>query len=129
MATWADVRRLALGMPGASERPAWGSPAWRVKDRMFVWERPLRPRDLEDLGPSAPDGPVVAVYVPDVGEKDAMIAGNPTVYFTTSHFDGYAIVLARLDLLPVDELEELIVDSWREKAPKRLLAEYQADHA
>ena len=128
-ATWDDVRRLALAMPGATERPAWGAPAWRVKDRMFVWERPLRARDLEELGPRAPTGPVLAFSVGDLEEKDALVATDPSVYFTISHLDGYPIVLARLDRLTVDALEELVVDSWREKAPKRLLAEYQAEHA
>lgn len=129
MATWDDVRRLALAMPGSTERPAWGSPAWRVKDRLFVWERPLRSRDLEELGGSAPDGPVVAVYVEDLGEKEALVAGDPSVYFTVGHLEGYPIVLGRLDRVPVDELEELVVDSWSLRAPKRLLAGYRAGSA
>ena len=129
MATWDDVRRLALSMPGTTERAAWGSPAWRVNDRLFVWERPLRERDLEELGTSAPEGPIVAVYVSDLGEKDAIVSGDPSVYFTVGHLDGYAIVLGRLDRVPGDELAELVVDSWCLKAPKRLLAAYRAGHA
>ncbi|MEP7765031.1 MmcQ/YjbR family DNA-binding protein [Sanguibacter sp. 25GB23B1] len=126
MATWDDVRRLALAMPETTERPAWGSSAWRVTDRLFVWERPLRSRDRDELGDSAPDGPIVAVYVSDLGEKEALLAGAPSVYFTVGHLDGYAIVLGRLDRVPVDELEELVVDSWCLKAPKHLLAAYRA---
>ncbi|GAA0207855.1 hypothetical protein GCM10010492_01810 [Saccharothrix mutabilis subsp. mutabilis] len=75
MATWEDVRRLALALPETTERPSYdGLPAWRVKDKLFVWDRPLRKRDREDLGESAPDGPILGASVPDLGVKEALIA-------------------------------------------------------
>lgn len=127
MATWDDVRRIALGLPETVEHPGQGVPVWRVKDKMFVWERPLRRADFEALGDAAPDGPILGVRVPDVGAKEALLAENADVYFTTPHFDGYPAILVRLDRIAVDELDELIVEAWLDRAPKRLADEYLSD--
>ncbi|HLL07490.1 MAG TPA: MmcQ/YjbR family DNA-binding protein [Nocardioidaceae bacterium] len=126
MATWEDVRRVAMAMPGTSEAVSAGTVAWRVKEKGFVWERPLRRADLKALGDSAPDGPILGVWVCDLGAKEALVSADPDVYFTTPHFDGYSAVLVRLDEIGVDELEELIVESWLTRAPKRLAKEYLA---
>jgi hypothetical protein len=91
-----------------------------VKGKGFVWDRPLRPADLAALGDAAPDGPVLGAVVPDLGAKEALLAADPGVYFTTPHFDGYAAVLVRLDRIDVDELHELVVEAWLARAPKRL---------
>jgi hypothetical protein len=123
-ANWEDVRRIALGLPETSERPQWGNASWRVRNKPFVWERPLRPADLRALGDAAPDGPILAVRVEHVGAKEAMIADDPGVYFTTPHFDGYPAVLVRLDEIALDELEEVIVEAWLCQAPKRLARDY-----
>jgi hypothetical protein len=124
VASWEDVRRLALGLPETSERPSWGTASWRVRDKPFVWERPLRPSDLRALGDAAPDGPILGARVEHVGAKEALISNDPSVYFTTPHFDGYAAVLVRLNEIALGELEELIVDAWLCQAPKRLAREY-----
>ncbi|HEV2778346.1 MAG TPA: MmcQ/YjbR family DNA-binding protein [Actinophytocola sp.] len=124
MATWTDVRRIALALPGTDERSSRGNASWVVKDKTFVWERPLRRSDLEALGDKAPDGPILGVRVADVGVKEALIADDPEVYFTTPHFDGYPAVLVRLDRIDVAELTELIVDAWLLRAPKRLAKDY-----
>ena len=125
MATWDDVRRLALAMPEATERPSYDSaPAWRVKDRLFVWERPLRGKDLQDLGDDAPAGPVLGVRVPDEGVKQALIAEQPEVFFTIPHLDGYPAVLVRLDAIDVEELRELVAEAWLDRAPSRLAKAY-----
>lgn len=50
-------------MPEATERPAFGSAAWRVRDKLFVWERPLRKSDRNALGDAAPDGPILGAKV------------------------------------------------------------------
>jgi hypothetical protein len=123
-ANWEDVRRIALGLPETSERPQWGNASWRVRNKPFVWERPLRPADLRALGDAAPDGPILGVRVEHVGAKEAMIADDPGVYFTTPHFDGYPAVLVRLDEIALDELEEVIVEAWLCQAPKRLARDY-----
>jgi hypothetical protein len=126
MATWDEVHRIAMAMPEAVER----SPRdWRVKGKGFVCERPLRKSDLLELGADAPDGPVLGLRVADVGVKEALLADDPDVYFTTSHFDGYAMILARLDKIGSAELEELIVESWLVRAPKRLAKQYLDDLA
>jgi hypothetical protein len=125
MATWEDVRRLALALPQTVERSSRdGLPGWSVRDKTFAWERPLRRGDLEALGDAAPKGPVLAARVPDLGAREALLADDGDVYFTTPHFDGYAAVLVRLDRVAVPELEELLAEAWLSRAPKRLAAEY-----
>lgn len=126
MATWDDVERLATALPEVTERAGYGNRTWRVKDKPFVWERPLRAKDRDELGARAPDGEVVAFALVDEGLKHALVADDPAVYFTTSHFDGYAAVLARLDDLDVDELDEQVTEAWLAKAPKRLADTYLA---
>jgi hypothetical protein len=123
VATWEDVRRVALALPETDERPG-DTPQWRVRDKLFAWDRPLRRGDLEALGDAAPDGPVLAARVPDLGAREALLADDPRVYFTTPHFDGYPAVLVRLDLIADDELEELLVEAWLARAPKRVAKEY-----
>lgn len=125
MATWDDVARACLALPGTTEQPSYGGArSWRVKDKAFVWERPLRKKDLAELGDAAPTGPVLGAYVPDVGAKAALITEEPDVYLTTSHFDGYPVVLCRLDRLDGQALTELAAEAWACRAPKRLLAEH-----
>ena len=125
MATWDDVRRLALALPETAERVSRdGLAAWDVKDKTFAWERPLRPADRKALGPAAPEGPVLAARVPDLGAKEALLAEAGDTWFTTPHFQGYPAILARLDQATVADLEELLVEAWLSRAPKRLAKEY-----
>ncbi|MEY9848186.1 MmcQ/YjbR family DNA-binding protein [Streptacidiphilus sp. MAP5-3] len=126
MATWDDVRRIALGLPGTSERPSRDHAHWWVGDKGFVWERPLRSTDLAALGAAAPEGPVLGVRVPDLGVKTALVEQGGDVYFTTPHFDGYPAVLVQLDHIDVQELTELITEAWLDRAPKKLVKEYLA---
>ena len=125
MATWDDVRRLALALPQTAERVSRdGLLAWDVKDKTFAWERPLRRADLQALGDAAPKGPVLAARVPDLGAREALLAEDGDVYFTTPHFEGYPAVLVRLDRAAVPDLEELLAEAWLTRAPKRLATEY-----
>ena len=126
MADWDDVRRIALALPGTDEVVSRGNPQWRVKDRNFVWDRPLRRTDLEALGEAAPSGPVLGVRVADTGVREALIAGDPDVYFTIPHFDGYPAVLLLLDRIGTEELREVIIEAWFDRAPKRLAQDYLA---
>lgn len=127
MATWDDVRRLALALPETTERPAYGTPAWRVRDRLFVWDRPLRGSDLAHLGPSAPIGQVLGVYTGDLAEKAALLASRPDVVLDVPHLHGHPVLLAQLDLLGLTELKELVVDAWLARAPARLAQEWLTD--
>jgi hypothetical protein len=124
MATWDDVRRIALDLAETSERLNGGMMQWRVKEKLLTWERPLRRADYEALGDAAPEGSILAVWVDDLGVKEALLSDDPAVFFTTPHFDGYAIVLIRLEKIPVPELEELIIEAWLDRAPKRVVNEY-----
>ena len=117
-----DVARVCLALPDTSEVSSRGARQWRVHDKLFVWERPLRHRDLEELGAAAPAGIVLGARVPDEGAKAALIADDPDTFFTTHHFDGYPAVLCRLDVLTEEDLRELAAEAWACSAPRRLLA-------
>jgi hypothetical protein len=127
VATWDDVRRIALGLPETTEGTSWGTRAWKVRDKSFVWERPLRQSDLKALGDDAPEGPILGVRVEHLGAKEAVLAEDTRACFTIPHFDGYAAVLVRLDVIGVPELEELIIDAWLARAPKRLADRYVSE--
>lgn len=124
MASWDDVRRIALALPETSERVSRNLRQWQVKDKGFVWERPLRRADLEALGDDAPDGPILGARVEHLVAKEALLADDPAVYFTTPHFDGYPAILVRLDRIGLEDLREVIVEAWLARAPKRLAKSY-----
>lgn len=114
MPTEDDARRIALSLPATSERPSYGTPGFRVKDKLFA-----RIHDLPNT---------LVVWVPDMAEKEALLAAAPETFFETPHYDGYPMVLVRLDTIELDELTEVVTDSWRARAPRRLLAEFDRDH-
>ena len=124
VATWDDVQRLALALPESTERVSRELRQWRVKDKLFVWERPLRRSDLEALGDDAPDGPILGVRVEHLGAKEALLADDSGVFFTTPHFEGYPAVLVRLDLIALEDLDEVVAEAWLARAPKRLAKAY-----
>ena len=110
-----DVRRIALRLPGSYEQESYGGrPSWRTKGRMFTWIRD--------------DPEALVVWVESVDEKDALILSDPDRFFTTPHYDGQSIVLVRLEAVEADEAEELITESWRLRAPKTLVREWDATH-
>jgi hypothetical protein len=121
VADWDDVRRIALALPETNERVSRDHAFWRVKDKGFVWERPLRKPDLAALGDAAPTGPILGARVEHLGAKEALLADDPDVFFTIPHFDGYAAILVRLDRITVTDLEELITEAWLVRAPRRLV--------
>lgn len=124
MADWDDVRRIALGLPETTEVQSRGNTQWRVKDKLFVWERPLGKADLQALGEQAPEGPVLGVRVADLGDKLALIDEDPRFFFTIAHFEGYCAVLVHLEPIPVEQLKPVIIEAWLARAPARLSAEY-----
>ena len=106
-----------------------GLNSWRVRDKLFAWERPLRESDLRALaalGREAPAGEILGVRVEHEGAKLALIESEPAIFFTIPHFDGYAAVLILLAKIGLEELEELLIESWLLRAPKRLAAQYLA---
>jgi hypothetical protein len=124
MATWEDVRGIAMALPEASERVSRELCQWRVRDKLFVWERPLRAKEIETLGDEAPDGPILGARVEHLGAKQALLADDPHVFFTTYHFDGHPSILVRLERIAVADLDEVIVEAWLARAPKRLVQAY-----
>lgn len=124
MARWEDVHDMALGLPETSEGLSRELRQWLVRDKLFVWERPLRQADLEALGGDAPDGPILGARVEHIGAKEALIADDPAVFLTTPHFDGYPAILVRLDRITLDDLREVIVEAWLARAPKPLAKAY-----
>jgi hypothetical protein len=122
MAGFEDVAKIALGLPEVAEEPVFGDRAWKVRKKLFVWERPLRKKEIEQLGEAAPpEGTeILGVRVPDEEAKTALLESEPEIYFTTPHFDGYPSVLVRLARIPRADLEEAIVEAWLSRAPKRV---------
>jgi hypothetical protein len=132
MATLKDVAKFALSLPEVTEEPVFGNRSWKVRKKLFVWERPLRKKEIEQLGGpepegGAPTGEILGVRVPDEEAKQALLASEPDIYFTTPHFDGYPSVLVRLERIPRADLEEAIVEAWLSRAPKRVAAAYLAE--
>lgn len=84
------------------------------------------PSDLRALGETAPTGPILGARVEHLGAREALLADDPSVYFTTPHFEGYPAVLVQLARIGSEELHELIVEAWLARAPKRLAAAYVA---
>jgi len=127
MPTWEDVRRIALALPETSERVSRGLCQWRVKDKLFVWERPLRRGEIQALGAGAPEGPILGARVEHLVAKEALLTDDPRVFFTTPHFDNYPAILVRLDRVSARDLDEVIVEAWLARAPKRLAEAYAGE--
>lgn len=125
MAGWDDVRGIAMGLPRSEERESRGQRQWRVGERLFVWERPLRRPDLDGLGDRAPAGPILGARIAHVEMRGGLIAEAPEVFFTIPHFDGYPAILVQLDHISVDRLTDLVVDAWLDRAPTRLAEAYR----
>jgi hypothetical protein len=124
VATWDDVRSIVDALPDVDEHTSRGHAFWRVHGKGFVWERPLRDSDLGALGDAAPDGSIMGARVEDLLAKEALLADDPDAFFTIPHFDGYPAVLVKLDNVSLEILEEVIVEAWLDRAPKRLAREY-----
>lgn len=122
MADVDDVRRLALELPETSERPSYGTPGFRVKDRLFARLR------FDGGGRGAPadaGDDVLVLMCAAIAEKEALIAAEPRKFFTTSHYDGYPMVLVRLPEVDATELRELLVEAWLARAPSRVRAAHE----
>jgi hypothetical protein len=125
-ATWNDVKRIAMSLPEAEERLSHGTLQWRVNGKLFAWERPLRPKEIEALGDNVPSGPILGARVEHLVAKEALLADDPQAFFTTPHFDrSLPTVLVCLDEITLGDLEEVIVEAWLARAPKRLVDSYR----
>lgn len=125
MVTLDGVARLARELPEVTESERYGGRTWAVAGKVFAWERGFSKADLRRFGDQTPpEGPILAVRVEDLGEKEAVLAAQPEAFFTIPHFDGYAAVLIQLRKVTRTALREALVDGWLARAPKRLAEEY-----
>jgi hypothetical protein len=125
MVTVDDAARLALALPEVTEGERRGTRTWSVAGKGFAWERPFSKADLKRFGEATPpEGPILAVRVADLGEKEAVLAANPTAFFTIPHFEGYSAVLIQLTKVTKKAVGEAILDGWLACAPPSLAQEY-----
>ena len=110
MATWATVKRIGKKLPEVEESTWFGTPSLKAGKRSFV-----RLRE-----------PGVIVVLVDQDEKEALLRAEPDVFFTTPHYDGYPAMLVRLAAIEPDVLSEILEESWRRVAPKRVVKEFDA---
>ena len=111
MATEADVRRIALALPGAFEKASYeGQASFRTKARIFAF--------------LTHDPKGLLVWVDSKEERDAFVASEPDKFFTSRHYAGQPAFLIRLEAVGIDELTELITDSWLLRAPPNLTRDW-----
>lgn len=125
MATFDDVALMAAELPEVTGGERHGNRTWFVGGKAFAWERPFSKADIRRYGDETPpDGPILAVSVEDLSEKEAVLAAHPTSFFTIPHFNGYAAILIQLTVASDDELKEALTDAWLAVAPPALAKQH-----
>ncbi|MEW6472277.1 MAG: hypothetical protein AB1679_08400 [Actinomycetota bacterium] len=125
MATIDNAAEIASGLPEVTVGEKYGNRTWMVAGKGFAWERPFRKADIKRFGDATPpDGPILAVRVADLGEKEAVLAAGLKGFFTIPHFDGFPAVLIQLNKVGKRDLREAITDAWLACAPPKLAEQY-----
>jgi hypothetical protein len=116
-----EAARMALDLPEVAEGERHGHRTWSVAAKTFAWERPFSKADIRRFGDATPpEGPILAVRVADLGEKEAVLAEQPKAFFTIPHFDGYSAVLIQLKVVTKRALRDALLDGWLTCAPPHL---------
>jgi hypothetical protein len=123
--TMDGVAQLMAELPEVVEGEGRGGRTWSVNGKGFAWERPFSKADIKRFGEEgAPDGPILAVRVADLHEKDAVLAAGHAGVFTIPHFNGYPAVLIQLKRAPKTAVRDILVDGWSAYAPPSLVEQY-----
>jgi hypothetical protein len=122
MVTLDEVAEMAGALPEVTIGERWGNRTWVVGGKAFAWERPFSKADVKRFGSETPpSGPILAVTVEDLGEKEAVLAAQPRAFFTIPHFDNYPAVLIQLDRATKRAVRDALVDGWLAAAPQRVM--------
>lgn len=122
MASWDDVRRIALDLPGVVEEDSGRTTSWRVGAKAFAWERLLRRGERAELGVDAPLGPALGLRTADADVVHALVAARPDLHLTVAGYGVHAMVLLHVERASFEDLDEALTEAWLCRAPKRLRA-------